>query len=339
MQFIDEVIIKVFAGNGGNGCISFRREKHISRGEPNGGDGGNGGNVWLLAEKNLNTLVDFQFKKKFFAECGCNGGSSNCTGKNGKDMYIKVPVGTRVVNLDTNKIIGDMIFDKQSLMIAKGGFHGFGNARFKSFFNSSLNKKVFGKRGEICCVELKLILLADVGIVGLPNAGKSTMVRTLTAARPKVAEYPFTTLFPNLGVVKLNFENNFVIADLPGLIEGASRGVGLGIRFLKHLERCYILLHLIDLAPINGSDLIKNIKIIFKELDSYGNVLKHKPHWLIFNKMDLIEFSKVKFFIKTILKKLHWNKKYYVISALHKNSMQKLCFDIAKFIKENSAKN
>ncbi|MCR3755092.1 MAG: GTPase ObgE [Candidatus Westeberhardia cardiocondylae] len=335
MKFVDEAIIVIHSGDGGNGCVSFCRGKYSLK-IPNGGDGGDGGNVFLLTKKNINTLLDFRFNRDFFAECGKNGSSNNCTGRRGRDLYIYIPVGTRVINLENNKIIINMFKDNQSFMIAKGGLHGLGNARFKYSVNYLLRNKIFGTKGEKYKIKLELILLADVGVVGLPNSGKSTFVRAVTSAKPKVSEYPFTTLFPSLGIVKVNKKSNFIIADLPGIIEGASRGVGLGIRFLKHLERCSILLHLIDLLPLNGSNPIKNINVLFREMEQYNILLKKKTHWLVFNKIDLFpNIDIAKDLVRNIVCYLNWNKQYYLISAFYRNGIQKLCYDIMQFINAN----
>ena len=254
MKFVDEAIIRVEAGDGGNGIISFLREKFVSKGGPNGGDGGDGGDVYLVADENLNTLVDYQFEKFHRAERGENGGSVNCTGKRGKDLELRVPVGTRAVDVDTDEVLGDLTRNGQRLRLAKGGWHGLGNARFASSTNRAPRKKTNGTPGEIRNLRLELLLLADVGLLGLPNAGKSTLIRAVSAAKPKVADYPFTTLVPNLGVVRVESHRSFVIADIPGLIEGAAEGAGLGIQFLKHLERCRLLLHVVDVLPADGSD-------------------------------------------------------------------------------------
>ncbi|CUX97046.1 GTPase Obg [Candidatus Hoaglandella endobia] len=334
MKFIDEATILVVAGDGGNGCVSFRRERFIPHGGPDGGDGGDGGDVWILADENLNTLIDYRFKKKFCAERGQNGTSSACTGKRGKDIIIKVPVGTRVLNRATNEVIGDMTRHEQRLMVAKGGFHGLGNIRFKSSINRTPQQKTDGTKGEIRELQLELMLLADVGMLGLPNAGKSTFIRAVSAAKPKVADYPFTTLVPSLGVVRMDNEQSFVVADIPGLIKGAADGAGLGIRFLKHLERCRILLHLIDLAPIDNSDPVANASIIITELKRYDAQLAAKPRWLVFNKVDLLDAKDdgAKR-AKLIVEKLDWQGHYYIISAANRKGVKALCSDVMKFIK------
>ncbi|WP_224555286.1 Obg family GTPase CgtA [Pectobacterium versatile] len=335
MKFVDEATILVVAGDGGNGCVSFRREKYIPNGGPDGGDGGDGGDVYLLADENLNTLIDYRFEKAFRAERGQNGQSRDCTGKRGKDITIKVPVGTRVLDQGTGEVLGDMTRHQQNLMVAKGGWHGLGNSRFKSSVNRAPRQKTNGTKGEERELTLELLLLADVGMLGLPNAGKSTFIRAVSAAKPKVADYPFTTLVPSLGVVRMDSEQSFVVADIPGLIEGASDGAGLGIRFLKHLERCRVLLHLVDLAPIDESDPIENAKIIINELEQYGAGLAEKPRWLVFNKVDLIDKAEAERRAKEIAAALGWDDKYYLISAANREGVNPLCWDVMNFLKAN----
>ncbi|PPI86549.1 GTPase ObgE [Candidatus Pantoea edessiphila] len=334
MKFIDEVTISVIAGNGGNGCLSFRREKYMPRGGPDGGDGGDGGDVYLLADENLNTLIDFHFKKTFNAENGKNGRGSNCSGKRGKDIIIRVPIGTTIIDNDTKKILQDMTYNNQKFKVSQGGQHGLGNARFKSSVNRRPCQTTKGNKGEIRHLYLKLTLLADVGILGLPNAGKSTLVRNISAARPKVANYPFTTLIPTLGVVNVDGDQKFIVADIPGLIKGAARGVGLGIQFLKHLERCRLLLHLIDITDINNTlDIINDINIVINELKNYNDDLYKKPRWLVFNKIDLHE-NNIKDNIQNIITSLNWHDKYYLISGLNKKGTNELCDDLMRFILE-----
>ncbi|CNI15361.1 Obg family GTPase CgtA [Yersinia pekkanenii] len=332
MKFVDEATILVVAGDGGNGCVSFRREKYIPNGGPDGGDGGDGGDIYLLADENLNTLIDYHFVKSFRAERGQNGQSRDCTGKRGKDITIKVPVGTRILDQGTGEIVGDMTRHGQRLMVAKGGFHGLGNARFKSSVNRAPRQKTMGTEGETRDLTLELLLLADVGMLGLPNAGKSTFIRAVSAAKPKVADYPFTTLIPSLGVVRMDYEQSFVVADIPGLIEGASEGAGLGIRFLKHLERCRVLLHLVDLAPIDESDPVQNAKIIINELQQYSENLAEKPRWLVFNKIDLVDPEEAETRAKAIVEALGWEGKYYMISAANRENVNALCWDVMSFI-------
>lgn len=335
MKFVDEATILIVAGDGGNGCVSFRREKYIPKGGPDGGDGGDGGDVYLLADENLNTLIDYRFEKSFRAERGQNGQSRDCTGKRGKDIIIKVPVGTRVIDQGTGETLGDMTRHEQKLMVGKGGWHGLGNTRFKSSVNRSPRQKTMGTPGEKRDLQLELMLLADVGMLGLPNAGKSTFIRAVSAAKPKVADYPFTTLVPSLGVVRMDAEQSFVVADIPGLIEGAAEGAGLGIRFLKHLERCRVLLHLIDIAPIDETDPVENARIILGELEKYSEKLFNKPRWLVFNKTDLLSAEEAQSRAKTIAEALGWEDKYYLISAASRNGVTDLCWDVMSFINAN----
>lgn len=335
MKFVDEASILVVAGDGGNGCVSFRREKYIPKGGPNGGDGGDGGDIYLLADENLNTLIDYRFKKCFHAGTGQNGQSRDCTGKRGKDIIIKVPVGTRVIDQSTGETLGDMMHHKLMLMVVKGGWHGLGNTRFKSSLNRTPRQKTMGTLGEKRNLQLELMLTADVGMLGLPNAGKSTFIRAVSAAKPKVADYPFTTIVPSLGVARMDSEKSFVVADIPGLIEGAAEGAGLGIRFLKHLERCRILLHLIDIVPTDESDPVKNARIILGELEKYSDKLFQKPRWLVFNKTDLLSYEAAENRAKEIVKVLGWRDKYYLISAVTHDGVDRLCSDMMSFIITN----
>ncbi len=334
MKFVDEVEIRVEAGDGGNGCVSFRKEKYIEFGGPNGGDGGDGGDVYLIADEGLNTLIDYRFERFHRAKRGENGKSRDCTGKGAGDLYLKVPVGTRAVDVDTDELIGDLTAHEQSLMVAKGGWHGLGNTRFKSSTNRAPRQKTDGTPGEIRSLKLELLLLADVGLLGLPNAGKSTLIRSVSAAKPKVADYPFTTLVPNLGVVRVNTQSSFVIADIPGLIEGAADGAGLGTQFLKHLERCRILLHVIDLLPADGSDPLENAKTIIRELEIHSGKLADKPRWLVFNKLDLLLEDEAKELTDSIVAGLDWQGEVRSISAFNKMGTEDLCQGVMKFIDE-----
>ncbi len=334
MKFVDEATILVVAGDGGNGCVSFRREKYIPMGGPDGGDGGDGGDVYMLADENLNTLIDYRFERSFRAERGQNGHGRDCTGKRGQDVTIKVPVGTRIIDQGTGEVLGDMTRHQQKIMVAKGGWHGLGNARFKSSVNRAPRQKTSGTKGEIRDLTLELMLLADVGMLGMPNAGKSTFIRAVSAAKPKVADYPFTTLIPSLGVVRMDSEQSFVIADIPGLIEGASDGAGLGIRFLKHLERCQVLLHLIDLAPVDESDPAENARVIIGELEKYSEKLAKKPRWLVFNKADLLSPEEAAERAERIAKELGWEGEHYLISAASQQGVKPLCWDVMKFLNE-----
>ena len=333
MKFVDEAKILIVAGDGGNGCVSFRREKYIPKGGPDGGDGGDGGDVYMVADENLNTLIDYRFTKSYRAERGENGQSRDCTGKRGQDITINVPVGTRARDLATGEIIADLTVHGQKQMVAKGGFHGLGNTRFKSSVNRAPRQRTMGTPGESREVLLELMLLADVGMLGMPNAGKSTFIRAVSAAKPKVADYPFTTLVPSLGVVRMDSHQSFVVADIPGLIEGAADGAGLGIQFLKHLERCRVLLHLIDIDPIDGSDPVENAKIIISELEKYSDKLAQKPRWLVLNKVDLLDADEAKQKAQAIVEALGWEGDYYMIAAINQEGVKKLCWDIMEFLK------
>lgn len=344
MKFVDEAIVRVEAGDGGNGCVSFRREKYIPRGGPDGGDGGDGGNVYLISDTNLNTLVDFKFTKCYRAGRGENGSSADCTGARGEDVYLKVPVGTRVTDSQTGELLGDLFEVGMKLCVARGGFHGFGNTHFKSPTNRAPRQKTNGTPGEQKLLLLELLLVADVGLLGMPNAGKSTFIRAVSAAKPKVADYPFTTLVPNLGVVKTDNQKSFVIADVPGLIEGASAGAGLGHKFLRHLERCRLLIHLVDLAPVDGSDPVENAKIIEQELKEYDEDLYNKPRILVGNKIDLLEHDKACEILDKIKQELNIEQGY-LISAISKDNLNPLLFDVQKLVdtlkveQENAAKD
>ncbi|RUO80362.1 GTPase ObgE [Idiomarina tyrosinivorans] len=332
MKFVDEVEIRVEAGDGGNGCVSFRREKYIPKGGPDGGDGGDGGDVYLEADENLNTLIDYRFDRFHRAERGENGMGKNCTGKRGQDLVLKVPMGTRATDIDTGEVLGDLTRHGQRLMVAKGGFHGLGNTRFKSSVNRAPRQKTEGTPGEIRPLKLELMLLADVGLLGMPNAGKSTFIRSVSAARPKVADYPFTTLVPNLGVVRPAAHNSFVIADIPGLIEGAADGAGLGIQFLKHLERCGLLLHLVDLAPYDGTDPVEQAKIIISELEQYSPKLAQKPRWLVLNKVDLLLEEELQEKVDELVQALNWEGPVFTIAALESRDTDKLCLAVMDYL-------
>lgn len=335
MKFVDEATIRVEAGDGGNGVVSFRREKYIPKGGPDGGDGGDGGNVFMLADTNLNTLVDYKFTKFYKAERGQNGMSSDCTGAKGSDIILKVPVGTRISDKETGEVLGDLRTEGEILRVAKGGRRGFGNTHFKSSTNRAPRQKTNGTPGERRILELELLLVADVGLLGLPNAGKSTFIRSVSAARPKVADYPFTTLVPNLGVVKTGDGESFVIADVPGLIEGAAQGAGLGHRFLRHLERCRVLLHLVDAQPVDGSDPVENAKVIEKELQEYAHELYEKPRWLVVNKVDLLEGGEqeAQELIERISNSLETKpERTFIISALQKQYTNELTYALQELV-------
>lgn len=316
MKFIDEALITVEAGNGGNGCCSFLRLKFVPLGGPDGGDGGDGGSIFLVADESVNTLVDYRFVHLYKAQNGEKGGSCNCSGKAGEDLSLRVPVGTMIYDNNTNELIADLAHHGESACVAKGGRHGVGNARFKSSTNRAPRRTVPGAPGDIRDLRLELKVLADIGLVGMPNAGKSTLIRALSAARPKVADYPFTTLYPSLGVVRVSEHRSFVIADLPGLIEGAAEGAGLGIRFLKHVARTRLLWHVVDLQPLDGSDPIHDIEVIAKELENYDPEVIAKERWLVLNKCDLMLPEEAEALAEKIIKKLKWTGKSFITSGL-----------------------
>ena len=325
MKFVDEAEIVAEAGRGGSGALSFRREKYIERGGPDGGDGGHGGSVYLQADPGLNTLVDFRFQPRYRAQAGQAGQSRNCTGRGGDDLIVKVPVGTTVIDVDTEELIADLKDPDQPVMVAKGGFHGLGNTRFKSSTNRAPRKTTKGTPGEIRKLQLQLRLVADVGLLGLPNAGKSTLIRAVSAATPKVANYPFTTLVPNLGVVSLGMERSFVMADIPGLIEGASEGAGLGFRFLKHLSRTRLLLHLVDVLPMDQDDPVETAVKIAAELAKFSPTLAAKDRWLVLNKIDIIEPEALAEIKARMREALNWEGKIYEISGINGQGCDELC--------------
>jgi len=325
MKFVDEAEIVAEAGRGGSGALSFRREKYIERGGPDGGDGGHGGSVYLQADSGLNTLVDFRFQPRYRAQAGQAGQSRNCTGRGGDDLVVKVPIGTTVIDVDTEELIADLKDPDQPVMVAKGGFHGLGNTRFKSSTNRAPRKTTKGTPGEIRKLQLQLRLVADVGLLGLPNAGKSTLIRAVSAATPKVANYPFTTLVPNLGVVSLGMERSFVMADIPGLIEGASEGAGLGFRFLKHLSRTRLLLHLVDVLPMDQEDPVETAVKIAAELAKFSPTLAAKDRWLVLNKIDIIEPEALAEIKARMREALNWEGKIYEISGINGQGCDELC--------------
>ena len=336
MKFVDEVSIRVKAGDGGNGCMSFRREKFIENGGPNGGDGGDGGSIFMVADVNLNTLVDYRYTRHFDAERGSNGGSADCTGRKGEELVLRVPVGTTIIDATTQEIIGDLTKDGQRLMVAQGGWHGLGNTRFKSSTNRAPRQTTPGKPGDQRDLKLELKVLADVGLLGLPNAGKSTFIRSVSAAKPKVADYPFTTLVPNLGVVSVDRWKSFVVADIPGLIEGASDGAGLGIRFLKHLARTRLLLHLVDMAPLDESSAPDAAEVIVNELEKFSPSLAERDRWLVLNKCDQILEEEQEARKQEIVDRLEWTGPVYVISAIAKEGAEQLTRDIMRYLEERS---
>jgi GTP-binding protein len=334
MRFVDEAKIELIAGHGGDGCLSFRREKYIQYGGPNGGDGGDGGSIYLEAEADLNTLVDFRYKRLFRAKKGEHGKGAECTGKQGDDLIIKVPVGTIAFDLETEELLGDLTKAGQKVLVAKGGEHGLGNTHFKSSINRAPRRITKGTEGETRALRLELQVLADVGLLGLPNAGKSTFIRAVSAARPKVADYPFTTLHPNLGVVSIEVDRNFVIADIPGLIEGAAEGAGLGIRFLKHLSRTNLLLHIVDILPIDDTDPVENIIKITRELEKYNPELAARERWLVLNKVDLLPADEQEEYMKTIVNALNWQGRVFEISAISGQGCSELCYQIMQSIED-----
>lgn len=333
MHFVDEAIIHVEAGKGGNGCLSFRREKFIPRGGPDGGDGGDGGSVYLEAAKNVNTLVDFRYKRHYKAQNGQAGMGSQCSGKKGEDAVICVPAGTMVFDAETGDVLGDLNHVGARMLIAQGGFHGLGNTRYKSSVNRSPTQTSAGSAGQARTLRLELRVLADVGLLGLPNAGKSTLIRAVSSARPKVADYPFTTLHPGLGVVRVAMDKSFVMADIPGLIEGAAEGAGLGIRFLKHLSRTCILLHVIDVAPCDGSSPVESANVILQELAQYDSELLNKPRWLVLNKMDMLPDEVAREAVKQdIMEALQWKGPVFCISAISGEGTEPLCYALMQWI-------
>ncbi|KZZ22033.1 GTPase ObgE, partial [Oleiphilus sp. HI0081] len=316
MKFVDEATIGVEAGKGGNGCLSFRREKYIPKGGPDGGDGGDGGSVILVASESLNTLVDYRYVRHYRAQSGEQGAGRNCTGAKGESLFLQVPVGTSVIDTDTEEVLGDLTEIGQELIVAQGGFHGLGNTRFKSSVNRAPRQTTKGSEGESRSLRLELKVLADVGLLGMPNAGKSTLIRSISAAKPKVANYPFTTLVPNLGVVRVEEHKSFVVADIPGLIEGAAEGAGLGVRFLKHLVRTRLLLHVVDMAPYDGSDPAQVVQAIAAELEKFSPTLASRDRWLVLNKLDLLPEEDRKAICEKLVEALNWTGPVYQVSAI-----------------------
>ena len=340
MKLVDEAEIQVIAGNGGNGCIGFRREKFIPLGGPDGGDGGNGGSVWLMADENLNTLVDFRHQRQFRAERGENGMGRQMYGKGGEDLTITVPVGTVVTSVETDEVIGDLTRHGERLLVAQGGKGGLGNMHFKSSVTRAPRKATPGEEGEQRTLKLELKLLADVGLLGFPNAGKSTFIRAVSAATPKVADYPFTTLYPNLGVVSVEQYRSFVIADIPGLIEGAADGAGLGAQFLRHLQRTRLLLHLVDIAPALGDyadgeaeavSAVEQVRAIERELQRHDPELLDKPRWLVLNKADLMFEEEARELAGRIVAELEWKAPWYLVSALGREGTRPIMLDVMAF--------
>ncbi len=331
MKFVDETTIHVQAGNGGNGGLSFRRERYIPLGGPDGGDGGDGGSVYLVADENLNTLADFRHSRSFKAQRGQDGMGKDRTGKKGEDKYIKVPVGTLVKDSQTKEVIGDLTKHDERLLVAKGGVHGLGNARFKSSTNRAPRKTTPGTQGEARDLFMELKLLADVGLLGLPNAGKSSLIQALSSATPKIADYPFTTLYPSLGVVYIAPHQSFVIADIPGLIEGAAEGAGLGTQFLRHLSRTRLLLHLVEISSANA---VEDYNAILNEINKYSDELANKDRWLVFTKTDLLPEEDSQQLINEYIDTISWEGPVFGISSITKAGTEKLSKSIYSYLHE-----
>jgi GTP-binding protein len=338
MKFVDEAQVRVEAGDGGNGTIGFRREKFIPLGGPDGGDGGNGGCVYLVGMKNMNTLVDFRYQSVYRAQRGQNGMARNCTGRKGDDCFVSVPLGTRVSDSETNEILGELVKEGETLLVAQGGFHGLGNTRFKSSINRAPQIASKGTAGEHRLLNLELTLIADVGLLGMPNAGKSSLIRAVSSATPKVADYPFTTLYPNLGVVRIDELRSFVIADIPGVIEGAAEGAGLGLQFLKHLDRTGLLLHIVDIEPYESSESpISAAKKIIAEVEKWNDNLANKPRWLILNKVDRVLDEELDAHCREIIDALNWTTPVFKIAAINGQGTRELMFAIMEFLEAQRA--
>ena len=340
MKFVDEATIRVQAGNGGHGCLSFRREKYVERGGPDGGDGGRGGSVFLVAEAAMNTLADFRVARKFKAETGQSGAGRNKTGRSGEDLDVKVPCGTVVHDVDTGELIADLTEPGQRQMVAEGGRGGLGNTRFKSSTNRAPRKTTNGTPGEGRHLKLELKVLADVGLLGMPNAGKSTLITAMSQAKPRIADYPFTTLHPNLGVVRVGQLQSFVMADIPGLIEGASAGAGLGIQFLRHLQRTELLLHLVDIAPVDPeADPADDVRAIAAELANYSADLAEKPRWLVINKIDLLDAEQRLAARDALLASLQWDGPVFEVSAATGEGTESLAQAVMRELEEPDAED
>jgi len=334
MKFVDEARITIQAGNGGSGCMSFRREKYIPRGGPDGGDGGDGGSVYFEADDSLNTLIDYRYQRRHKAENGEPGRGKDCRGRSGEDLILKLPVGTTIIDEDTEEVLGDLTEVGQRLLAAQGGFHGLGNARFKSSVNRAPRQTSPGSDGESRSIKFELKVIADVGLLGMPNAGKSTFISQVSEAKPKIANYPFTTLVPNLGVVSVSPMQSFVVADIPGLIEGASEGHGLGIRFLKHLTRTRLLMHLVDVAPFDQTDPVANALGIESELGLFSPTLSERPRWLVFNKTDLVNDEELAEVRERVIDALDWEGPVFEISAVTGKGCHELCGAIMKYMED-----
>ena len=338
MKFIDEAVIEVYAGKGGDGVASFRREKFIPKGGPDGGDGGKGGSVYAVADRNINTLIDYRYARIFRAKKGQNGRGSDCYGKGADDIFLRMPVGTVITDLTTGNLIVDMASDQQKVLLAKGGSGGLGNLHFKSSTNRAPRQFTHGEPGQEFELKLELKVLADVGLLGLPNAGKSTLIHAVSAARPKVADYPFTTLKPNLGVVRVDQNRSFVMADIPGLIEGAAEGAGLGHRFLKHLTRTRLILHMVDMMPLDENiDPVQEAKALVAELRKYDETLYQKPRWLVLNKADMLPEDRREKICRDLIHQLGWKEKSFIISALTGEGCKALTYAIMEHLEEKLA--
>ncbi len=336
MKFIDEATIQVLAGKGGNGVASFRREKYIPKGGPDGGDGGRGGSIYAIADRNINTLIDYRFARMYRAKNGQNGRGSDRYGKGADDIILRMPIGTLVKDINTGEIIADLVEHQQKVLLAQGGAGGLGNLHFKSSTNRAPRQCTNGEAGQEFELKLELKVLADVGLLGMPNAGKSTLIRAVSAARPKVADYPFTTLQPNLGMVRVDQNRSFVMADIPGLIEGAAEGVGLGHRFLKHLTRTRLLLHVIDMMPLDeNTDPVHEAQALVEELRKYDESLFQKPRWLVLNKTDMLPDDQRADTCDQFLRQLGWDGKYFIISALSGEGCKLLTYAIMDYLEQN----
>ena len=335
MRFVDEAEIRVEAGGGGNGVATFRREKYVPMGGPDGGDGGDGGSVFLVARENVNTLADFRYHTLYKAQRGQNGMSRNCTGRKGDDLYIPVPTGSVVYAAETYEKLGELLKDGDELLVAKGGYHGLGNTRYKSSVNRAPKQFSLGKPGESRILKIELQVIADVGLLGLPNAGKSSLIRAVSSARPKVADYPFTTLHPNLGVVRVGDLHSFVIADIPGIIEGAAEGAGLGLQFLRHLSRTGLLLHMLDIMPYENSESpVDSARKINAEVEKWSDELANKPRWLVLNKIDRLPEDEAEKVCQSIVDELAWDGPVFRISALKRQGLQDLTYAIMDFLQQ-----